>query len=133
MDNLHTMDNVELEKKAEAWVRAVKKAEEKIKKEEEEKIKKQEEEKNKCSLRGFNKPMLISDELASFLGKTKGTEMARTEVTREINAYIRANSLQDKSNGRNINADRKLSTLLKTADEKLTYFNLQRYMNHHFK
>ena len=83
---------------------------------------------------GFVKPTLISSELASFLGKTQGTEMARTEVTREINAYIRANSLQDKTNGRKINADSKLSSLLKLkADEELTYFNLQRYMSPHFQ
>ena len=82
---------------------------------------------------GFVKPTLISDELASFLGKTKGTEMARTEVTREINAYIRANQLQDKVNGRRINADSKLSSLLKlNSGEELTYFNLQRYMSPHF-
>jgi len=83
---------------------------------------------------GFVKPTLISSELATFLGKTQGTEMARTEVTREINAYIRANSLQDKTNGRKINADSKLSSLLKLkADEELTYFNLQRYMSPHFQ
>ena len=82
---------------------------------------------------GFVKPTLISSELASFLGKTAGTEMARTEVTREINAYIRANQLQDKSNGRRIIADAKLSSLLKlAAGEELTYFNLQRYMSPHF-
>jgi len=82
---------------------------------------------------GFVKPTLISDELATFLGKTTGTEMARTEVTREINAYIRANSLQDTTNGRRINADTKLSSLLKlTVGEELTYFNLQRYMSPHF-
>ena len=82
---------------------------------------------------GFVKPTLISDELASFLGKSSGTEMARTEVTREINKYIRANALQDKSNGRKINPDAALSSLLKlgTGDE-LTYFNLQRYMSPHF-
>ena len=82
---------------------------------------------------GFVKPTLISKELADFLGKTEGTEMARTEVTREINAYIRANQLQDKTNGRRINADSKLSSLLKLASgEELTYFNLQRYMSPHF-
>lgn len=82
---------------------------------------------------GFVKPTLISAELASFLGKTEGTEMARTEVTREINAYIRDHQLQDKSNGRIINADTKLSSLLKIpAGEELTYFNLQRYMSPHF-
>jgi len=82
---------------------------------------------------GFVKPTLISDELATFLDKTKGTQMARTEVTREINAYIRANQLQDKTNGRRINADPKLASLLKlTSGEELTYFNLQRYMSPHF-
>jgi chromatin remodeling complex protein RSC6 len=82
---------------------------------------------------GFVKPTLISDELAAFLGKGKGTQMARTEVTREINAYIRANQLQDKTNGRRINADTNLASLLKLASgEELTYFNLQRYMSPHF-
>ena len=82
---------------------------------------------------GFVKPTLISDELAAFLGKGKGTQMARTEVTREINAYIRANQLQDKTNGRRINADTNLASLLKlTSGEELTYFNLQRYMSPHF-
>ena len=82
---------------------------------------------------GFVKPTLISPELASFLGKTTGTEMARTEVTREINAYIRKNNLQDKENGRKINPDGNLSKLLKLkADDELTYFNLQRYMSPHF-
>ena len=82
---------------------------------------------------GFVKPTKISDELASFLGKDKGSEMARTDVTREINTYIRANKLQDKDNGRKINPDKKLATLLKlkTTDE-LTYFNLQKYMSPHF-
>jgi chromatin remodeling complex protein RSC6 len=82
---------------------------------------------------GFVKPTLISDELANFLQKPLGTEMARTEVTREINGYIRANSLQDKDNGRKINPDTQLATLLKIKNgEELTYFNLQRYMSPHF-
>ena len=82
---------------------------------------------------GFVKPTLISNELASFLGKTQGTEMARTEVTREINAYIREHKLQDPQNGRKINADTKLSTLLKLKKgDELTYFNLQKYMSPHF-
>ena len=82
---------------------------------------------------GFVKPTLISKELAEFLGKTDGSEMARTEVTREINAYIRNNNLQDKENGRRINPDTKLKSLLKLKKgEELTYFNLQRYMSPHF-
>jgi upstream activation factor subunit UAF30 len=82
---------------------------------------------------GFVKPTLISQELASFLDKPSGTEMARTEVTREINKYIRAHNLQDKNNGRKINPDAKLAKLLKLKKEdELTYFNLQRYMSPHF-
>jgi chromatin remodeling complex protein RSC6 len=82
---------------------------------------------------GFVKPTRISDELALFLGKEKGTELARTAVSKEINAYIRANSLQDKVNGRRIHADTKLAKLLKLGkDDELTYFNLQKYMKNHF-
>lgn len=82
---------------------------------------------------GFVKPTLISDELAAFLGKDKGTELARTAVSKEINAYIRAAKLQDPANGRKINADAKLAKLLKLSKgDELTYFNLQKYMKHHF-
>ena len=82
---------------------------------------------------GFVKPTLISKELANFLGKPVGTEWARTEVTREINAYIRTHNLQDKENGRKINPDSKLRSLLQLKkDEELTYFNLQKYMSPHF-
>ena len=82
---------------------------------------------------GFVKPTLISNELAGFLNKPVGTEMARTEVTREINGYIREHNLQDKENGRKINPDKKLASLLKIkSGDELTYFNLQRYMSPHF-
>jgi chromatin remodeling complex protein RSC6 len=89
---------------------------------------------------GFVKPTKISDELASFLGKEPGTLMARTDVTKQITAYIRSNSLQDKTNGRLILADEKLRKLL-NYDEKaitepsqqLSYFNLQRYLSGHFE
>ena len=83
---------------------------------------------------GFVKPTLISDQLADFLGKAHGSELARTEVTREINQYIRANSLQDKDNGRIIKPDAKLKALLGVKDsEELTYFNLQKFMSPHFQ
>ena len=82
---------------------------------------------------GFVKPTLISNELAAFLGKPEGSVLARTEVTREVNAYIRTQKLQDKDNGRKINPDAKLLKLLKLKKgEELTYFNLQKYMAAHF-
>lgn len=82
---------------------------------------------------GFVKPTRISDELAVFLGKEKGAEMARTSVSKEINQYIKSHNLQDKANGRTIIPDASLKKLLGVkADETLTYFNLQRYLKHHF-
>jgi chromatin remodeling complex protein RSC6 len=83
---------------------------------------------------GFVKPTKISNELATFLGKPLGHEMARTEVTREINKYIRSNNLQDSVNGRKINPNPALAQLLQIpVGEELTYFNLQRYMSRHFQ
>ena len=82
---------------------------------------------------GFVKPTLISDELANFLNKEKGIQMARTDVTREINSYIREHGLQDKNNGRIIKADDKLTKLLNLQkSDELTYFNLQKFMSPHF-
>tara|TARA_Y100000389_G_C17300552_1_gene432728 strand:- start:87 stop:701 length:615 start_codon:yes stop_codon:yes gene_type:complete len=82
---------------------------------------------------GFVKPTLITDELAIFLGKESGTLMARTEVTREINSYIREHKLQNPKNGRHILPDKKLGKLLRVGkNDELTYFNLQKFMSPHF-
>jgi len=82
---------------------------------------------------GFIKPARISDELARFLGVAVGTEMSRTNVAKELNAYINTHNLKNAKNGRIINADDKLSTLLKLPKgEELSYFNLQTYLKHHF-
>jgi chromatin remodeling complex protein RSC6 len=83
---------------------------------------------------GFVKPTKITAELADFLGKEHGTLMARTDVTKQMTAYIRKNNLQDKANGRIILPDAKLQKLLKiTKTDSLTYFNLQKYMSPHFE
>jgi upstream activation factor subunit UAF30 len=89
---------------------------------------------------GFVKPTKISNDLAAFLGKEAGTLMARTDVTKQITAYIRANDLQDKTNGRLILADDKLKKLLNYDEKKVTdpkqqlsYFNLQRFLSCHFE
>jgi chromatin remodeling complex protein RSC6 len=83
---------------------------------------------------GFTKPAQISSELAAFLGKAEGTEMARTEVTKELQKYILSHKLQDPANRRNINPDAKLRKLLgMKKSDSLTYFNLQKWMKPHFK
>ena len=83
---------------------------------------------------GFVKAARISDELAAFLGVNKGIEMARTDVTKEITAYVKKHSLQDPENGRDIHPDAKLKKLLQIgANDKLSYFNLQKFMSPHFE
>jgi upstream activation factor subunit UAF30 len=84
---------------------------------------------------GFMRPVRISDELATFLGKANGTVMGRQAANDEIRQYVTAHNLKEteKGKGRNINPDAKLSALLKLpSNEQLTYFNLQKYMKPHF-
>lgn len=84
---------------------------------------------------GFMRPVRISDELASFLGKATGTVIGRQVANDEIRKYVTAHNLKEteKGKGRNINPDAKLAALLKLpANEQLTYFNLQKYMKPHF-
>lgn len=79
------------------------------------------------------KPSMISDELADFIGRPRALPVYRTCVTKQINQYIKENGLGDKSIGRRINPDDNLRSLLKLKPEdELTYFNIQRYMSHHF-
>ena len=83
---------------------------------------------------GFAKPTKISKELCEFLDKPEGTEMARTEVTQQLIKYIKENNLQNSENKKLIQPDEKLTALLDINNElELTYFNLQSFMNKHFK
>ncbi len=82
---------------------------------------------------GFAKPSLISEELCKFLNKPSGTKMARTEVTQEVNKYIKAHNLQNPANKKEIKADSTLSKLLNLKkDDDLNYFSLQKYLVVHF-
>lgn len=82
---------------------------------------------------GFAKPSLISDELCKFLNKPAGTKMARTEVTQEVNKYIKAHNLQNPANKKEIKPDQTLSKLLKVTDkDDLNYFSLQKFLKDHF-
>lgn len=82
---------------------------------------------------GFAKPTKLSNELCAFLNLAEGTELPRTEVTRQLNAYIKENGLQNPEDKRTILPDAKLKKLLAVkADDKVTYFNLQTFMKPHF-
>jgi len=82
---------------------------------------------------GFAVPTPISEELCDFMKRPHGSEVARTEVTQYIIAYIKNNDLQYPSNRKVIKPDKPLKTLLAVEPtDEVTYFNLQRYMNRHF-
>ena len=90
---------------------------------------------------GITKPTEISDELSKFLGASKGTMMARTDVTKAINGYVKEHKLYDEQNKRVFVLDKTaegkaLYTLLGSPDlsesGQIGYFNLQRYLKHHF-
>lgn len=82
---------------------------------------------------GFSKPGPVSDELRKFLGLGKTDEIARTEVTKRINAYCKENNLQASHDKRILKADATLKSLLRLKKgEELTFFNLQKYMKVHF-
>ena len=82
---------------------------------------------------GFAKPGPVSDELRAFLKLGPDALIARTEVTKKITEYCKANNLQKAEDKRTINVDSALKKLLrlKKGDE-LTFFNLQKYMKVHF-
>jgi chromatin remodeling complex protein RSC6 len=78
----------------------------------------------------FTKPQTITDDLCVFLGKPKGTQVSRSDVTRGIMDYVKKHSLNNKQD---INPDAALRKLLKvTESEKVTILNLQRYLKNHY-
>ena len=82
---------------------------------------------------GFAKPSKVTKELCEFMNKSEGEQIARTEVTRALVAYIKENNLENETNSKIISPDNKLKVLLGIEDgQELTYFNIQKYMNKHF-
>jgi chromatin remodeling complex protein RSC6 len=78
----------------------------------------------------FTKPVKISSELCSFLGKPKDTEVSRSAVTKGVMAYARANNLMDKQTIKADAALRKLLTL--NEGDSLTILNLQKFLRRHY-
>jgi len=91
---------------------------------------------------GFARPTDISNELADFLGVEHGVQVARTEVTKKINAFVKENELQDPEKRRCIRleseAGQKLKALLTDVVDNegnpcdLNFINIQKYIKHHF-
>ena len=87
----------------------------------------------KRSPSGFAKPSVISSSLATFFGLPEGSELARTEVTSKVIAYVKEHNLQNPENKKQILLDDKLKQLLSPKDtDVVTYFNLQTHLKQHF-
>ena len=84
---------------------------------------------NKPATKAFMKPMTPSAELAAIVGNTP---LPRTEVTKKLWEYIKANNLQDEANKRMINADTKLK-LVFDGKEQVSMFEMTKLVNAHLQ
>lgn len=78
----------------------------------------------------FQIPTNISPALCAFMGRAAGSQESRSNVTKFITTYVKEQNLKNKHD---INPDAKLRALLNVKDsDKLTYFNLQKFLNVHY-
>ena len=78
----------------------------------------------------FQIPTDISPALCAFMGRPSGSQESRSNVTKFITGYVKEKNLKDKHD---IKGDAALLKLLNlTKEDKLTYFNLQKYLNVHY-
>jgi len=78
---------------------------------------------------GFMKPVTPSSALAAVIG---AEAVPRTEITKKVWDYIKANKLQDESNKRNINADAKLQAVF-DGKKQVTMFEMTKLISAHLK
>lgn len=76
----------------------------------------------------FMAPKTVSGQLAEVVGSKP---MPRTEIVKQIWAYIKKNGLQDKKNKRMINADAKLKAIF--GKQQVSMFELAGIINSHVK
>ena len=77
----------------------------------------------------FTTPVTLKDELCTFLGKTKGSQMTPADVTRAFSAYVDSHKLKDVEKGHTIHPDVNMRKVLGVKEgETLTYRNIQSYL-----
>jgi chromatin remodeling complex protein RSC6 len=93
---------------------------------------------------GFMKPVMISEEMARFTGLDKNGAYPRPTITKFVCDYVKTHNLQNPNDKREFRVDTPLQKLLQynpanpPKDDQgkpipMTYFRLQKYMQHHFK
>lgn len=83
----------------------------------------------------FETPAELSDELCDFLRLERGAKMSQNQVTAQIQKYCQRNGLLDPQNRTIILPDERMKGILRgvPAGLVLTWFNLQRYVKHHYQ
>jgi hypothetical protein len=82
---------------------------------------------------GFTKPTYISREMCELLDIPIDKLYVRNEVTKILNAYISRNGLQNPNDKRHIIPNDTLHKIFKSnPDNRITIFNIQSYIKHHF-
>jgi chromatin remodeling complex protein RSC6 len=84
---------------------------------------------NKQQGSALQRPVQPDDKLAAVVG---AEPKPRTEITKKIWDYIKANNLQDSENRRNINADDKLRPIFNGKDQ-VSMFEKTKLVNQHIK
>ena len=83
----------------------------------------------KAPTNAFMKPMTPSAELAAVIGSEP---IPRTEVTKKLWEYIKANKLQDEQNKRMINADDKLKLIFNNQTQ-VSMFEMTKLVSAHLR
>lgn len=96
------------------------------------------------SLSGFAMPSMLTPELYNFLIQEnlqindntpikQGELVPRKDVTKMLNTYIIQNNLRNENDRRKIIPNDSLKQIFNCTDnDEVTYFNLQKYLKHHF-
>jgi chromatin remodeling complex protein RSC6 len=82
---------------------------------------------------GFAKATPVPEALRKFLGLKDDVELPRTEVAKQIYAYVRDKNLRDKEDRRIIHPDKTLQKLFSLKEgETLDFKNFQKQLSRHY-
>lgn len=91
------------------------------------------------ALTGFAMPTYLTDEMYDFLNEhtelklEKGEKVLRIVVTRMLNRYIKDQGLRQETDKRYFVPNEILHRIFKSTEtDEVSYFNLQKYIKHHF-
>lgn len=77
----------------------------------------------------FTTPVTLKDELCSFLGKAKGSQMTPADVTRAFSAYVEQHKLKDAVKGHTIHPDAAMRKVLGLNEgEEVGYRTVQKHL-----